>query len=192
MLKNLHRFSRKLAVPGVVVLAWTVMSHASTAQFVWTVGGKLTAFLDAHSWVGFLIGFLLLVAAVFWPSIRPHLPSLPATAHERIDEQRDSLSSLAGEMHASIVVVRELIDLHGKSIGDLQDARIKAIQERGELSAAIATIQSLKLPAIENQLADVTSRVRSAHDRIDEHRFWLQQVDANVTDLRSKNQPPSQ
>src|ERR1017187_6865719 len=77
--------------PGVpsfawLVLGWTMLAHASTAQFTYTLAGSISTWLDKNAWAGFMGGLGLLALAVFWPELKPKLAwmRLPRTPGERL------------------------------------------------------------------------------------------------------------
>ena len=78
----------KPASIGAGLLVWTVLAHASTAQFTGTLLRGITYYLDKHAWVGFVTGFGFLVFAIFWPDIRPHVRGIIKWIAERTPEQR--------------------------------------------------------------------------------------------------------
>src|ERR1700730_7431418 len=72
---------------GWLVLGWTMLAHASTAQFTLSIAGHISKWLGENAWAGFVAGFALLAVTVLWPDIKKRLPdrwALPKTLPERM------------------------------------------------------------------------------------------------------------
>jgi hypothetical protein len=102
-----RRFEPRLAIFGWFLLAWTLLAHASTAQFAWSIGGKASKWLDAHAWAGSLCGFGLLALAVIWRDLEPRLPEWlrPRTTSERLAALEDTIETTIQPMEMAFKVV---------------------------------------------------------------------------------------
>jgi hypothetical protein len=102
MLKRLAEIWPGAPFFGWAVLVWTMLAHASTAQFTFTLADSVSKWLGDNAWVGFIVGFCILAGAVFWPDIEPKIrwigiPKSPGARLAAIEsEHHQRLEALEG------------------------------------------------------------------------------------------------
>jgi hypothetical protein len=170
------RFRRALAtqpaVIGWLLLAWTVMANASTAQFVWAVGRAATHWLDSHSWVGSAVGCGLIAAAVFWPDLLrkfPWLSAKPRTLRDEVNDVR-ALTGKTLDLHS------ESFELYRKTTADFYEHRMKSIREISELSGRITS----EIGTLRSDLGQVKNAVLGLEIRLNEHRDWMADLERRL------------
>src|SRR5258708_1595166 len=121
MLKRLAPLWPSLPVFGWFFLGWTMLAHASTGTFAFSLFGYISKWLDAHAWAGFLVGLSFLAAAVFWPEIEKRLPNwlkefrTPSTRLKAIEcEHLPNLRQVHEELEKRIDFVDAALLNHGK------------------------------------------------------------------------------
>ncbi len=129
---------------GFAVLAWTMLAHASTGVFAFSLFHALNKWLDANAWAGFVFGSLLIALAIVWPNLKPKLPGwlkVPKTTHERLRELNELLTDTCGLQNQINEGTREAHDLLSQSVHELSEDRIKAITERSALSVRLTVVE---------------------------------------------------
>jgi hypothetical protein len=96
MFKRLSALWPGIPFFGWLALVWTMLAHASTAQFSLQLAASISTWLGKNAWVGFLLGFALLALAVGWPDIADKIPEefpFPRTPGMRLNSvERQHLS----------------------------------------------------------------------------------------------------
>jgi hypothetical protein len=97
---------------GVIVLAWTMLTNASTAKFGLGILTGVTAWLAKSTGAGLVISAVLIAVAIFSPEFKRLLRYVPKTIHERMDSvEKEHLPSIK-QTHIDIGKRIDGVDAH--------------------------------------------------------------------------------
>ena len=153
------------AIFGWFVLVWTLLSHASTAQFVWSIGGQVSKWLDAHAWAGFLFGLLLLTLAVLWPVLRPLVPEwlrIPKTVGERPNAVEGQFEDRVRPLELATPMIGSKQREHGESIRTLTSA----LENRARVLEVSLQNSENTLTASLNALSEQIGQIKRVQDEL--------------------------
>lgn len=176
ILDRLERLASKGALLGWLLIGWTIIGYASTAQFAFVVGAKVSSWLDKHAWAGFLAGFVILALSVFWPELTKRFPGLVRrrnTLTERVDELNKRLLDLYDNQTRFMGVV-------DKTFPKIHRDRIATIEKQEELSVGISELKQT--------LESCTSEIVGLKMRLDEQHDWLSDLQNQVKALKNSSQ----
>lgn len=76
------------ALPGAGFLLWAceILGYIHLVSFAIELGCRVNDWAHLHPLLVMVLGFAWLGVLIFWPSIKPHLPELGKTVHERVHE----------------------------------------------------------------------------------------------------------
>ncbi len=147
------RFARlrsRLAIPAWIAFLWTMLAHASTAQFVTSLSGKISEYLDRKPSVGIFLAVAWLVLVIVWPEIRHHIPRLPRTIDERLKELEGAQISV--RIEALENGRRDLKNLVGQVV-ELQKSTQKTTDEAFAASRKYQDMLDRRLETAERQFS---------------------------------------
>jgi hypothetical protein len=166
------------------VLGWTLLAHASTAQFTADLVWPITRWLDAHAWAGFILGFALLVVAVSWSEITPYLPRLPKTIEQRVHAiEKNDLPALEEKIVKAITNYIDIQSGANKLFTDQASQANEHITEHitqiGKIECGLMEIDG-KFERLSSVAEKAAGEATSALSRLDEHRPWIHDLEVNI------------
>lgn len=142
--RRIWRALRGTALVGWFLVMWSALSNASTAQFAWSAMRSATHWLDAHSWVGFVVGLGWVGVAVYWPDIKPKIAPvlrLPESTDERLDFlHRRLLESIRLQKEAATAIEKTL----SSAIGPLREQERHEEKFRDRVDGLMARVSMLE------------------------------------------------
>ena len=152
MLGRIGSLFPSLRSVGWFLVGWTVLANASTGVFAIGIFGSVSKWLDAHAWVGLVLGLGLLASSVAWPEIRTRpwfvRLKLPKTPYEKLGEKTNGVVTALNEALRLQSQFNEGMnkanELSGGRLLELERVRTESIEPQAALIAGLRGIAKLR------------------------------------------------